>query len=552
MVIYMDYKVLYRKYRPTDFTEIVGQDHITEILKKSIISNKIAHAYLFTGPRGTGKTSTAKAFAKAINCECPKDGIPCGECLACRDDGDNPDIIEIDAASNNGVDEIRELRNNVKILPSNLKYKIYIIDEVHMLTISAFNALLKTLEEPPAHVIFILATTDPQKIPSTVISRCQRYDFKKLDIDVIVDRLKDICEKESIEADSDSLKEIAYISDGAMRDSLGMLEQLSTLSENKISLDLITKIYKSITQSSLEELYDNLENNDIEKTINCLKNIQMNGVDYIIFVNKMIEFLRKKAETVKYSVNKCEFSFTKIKNLIFSLNSLLVSAKSSIDPYILVELTLLDVLDSVEAKEGPELPESVVPKKEEKTVDKEESELPEPVVLKKKEKTVDIELEEKTLLESENLNRNIRINNCLAEADKKAKDVMSRKWLEFVESEMEKNVALYNVVIDTSVEAASENILIVSVKEESQKALFQKKIGEIAKDLSSFLEKTVKVVSVSLEEWKTIKQKYIEDIKNKIKYNIKPEIEENIKKKKISKMEKVANEIFETSNIEIR
>ena len=538
----MNYKVLYRKYRPIDFSEIVGQTHITEILKKAIISNKIAHAYLFAGPRGTGKTSTAKAFARAINCDDPKNGMPCGNCFVCKNVNDNPDIIEIDAASNNGVDEIRELRNNVKILPSNLKYKIYIIDEVHMLTISAFNALLKTLEEPPAHVIFILATTDPQKIPLTVISRCQRYDFKKIAIDTIIERLNYICKKEKIKIENDALKEIAYISDGAMRDSLGMLEQLSTLSDNEITLELITNIYKSITQTSLEHIYTNLENNDIAKTIECLQEIKVNGVDYIIFVNKMIEFLRKKAENVKLFPKSCKLSFTKIKHLIFALNNLLIEAKSSLDPYILVELTILDILDSEIEKENIETSGNVVTENKDK-VDEEENNL-------KLEKP--LTEENKSVVVNKNINREVRINNCLAEANKKEKDSMSKKWMEFVENEMEKDIAIYNVLVDSNVEAASKTILLISVKEESQNVLFQKKILEISKDLNQFLEKEVKIVSISLEEWKKIKQKYIEDLKNKIKYIVKPEIEEKEKKKRVSKVEKIANEIFENSNIEIR
>ena len=242
----MEYKVLYRKYRPTNFDQIVGQDYIINILKKAIINNKLSHAYLFSGPRGTGKTSTAKVFAKAINCENNQLGSPCNECSSCVEFENNPDIIEIDAASNNGVDEIRELRNNVKLVPALSRYKVYIIDEVHMLSIGAFNALLKTLEEPPAHVIFILATTDAQKIPVTVVSRCQKFDFHQLSTDIISNYLLKICEAEGIKATKETTDEIAYLSDGAMRDALGLLDQILGTVGDELNIESLEEIIKTV------------------------------------------------------------------------------------------------------------------------------------------------------------------------------------------------------------------------------------------------------------------------------------------------------------------
>ena len=223
----MDYKVLYRKYRPQTFDEVVGQNNTVKLLKDSIVDNKISHAYIFSGPRGTGKTSTAKIFAKAINCSHNVDGNPCNECNSCINYRTSSDIYEIDAASNNGVDQIREIIDSVKLSPVSSKYKVYIIDEVHMLSTSAFNALLLTLEEPPSHVVFILATTNIESVPITILSRCQRLDFKKISDEDIINRLKDVAKSEKIKITDEAIQEIAYISDGGLRDALSILDQLS-------------------------------------------------------------------------------------------------------------------------------------------------------------------------------------------------------------------------------------------------------------------------------------------------------------------------------------
>ena len=223
----MRYIALYRKMRPKNFDKLVGQEHIVKTLRNQINSDRINHAYLFCGTRGTGKTSTAKIFAKAINCKSPENGQPCGKCDSCKsiEDGSDMNVIEIDAASNNGVDNIREIRDEVKYPPTNARFKVYIIDEVHMLSIGAFNALLKTLEEPPAHVVFILSTTDPQKIPVTILSRCQRFDFKRISAVKIEETLKKYMKEEGVSVSDDALFYIASVSDGAMRDALSIIDQ---------------------------------------------------------------------------------------------------------------------------------------------------------------------------------------------------------------------------------------------------------------------------------------------------------------------------------------
>lgn len=223
----MSYTALYRKFRPDNFEDVKGQDHIVTTLKNQIKANRIGHAYLFCGTRGTGKTTVAKILAKAVNCENQQDGSPCGECPSCRTiaSGASMNVIEIDAASNNGVDNIRDIRENVQYPPTEGRYKVFIIDEVHMLSIGAFNALLKTLEEPPSYVIFILATTESHKIPVTILSRCQRYDFKRITIDVIAARLRELVDKEGIQAEEKALRYVAKAADGSMRDALSLLDQ---------------------------------------------------------------------------------------------------------------------------------------------------------------------------------------------------------------------------------------------------------------------------------------------------------------------------------------
>ena len=245
----MSYTALYRKFRPTVFEDVKGQEHIVTTLKNQIRSGRTSHAYLFCGTRGTGKTTIAKIFAKAVNCEHPVDGSPCGECAICRSiaAGTSMNVIEIDAASNNGVDSIRQIVEEVNYSPAEGKYKVYIIDEVHMLSIGAFNALLKTLEEPPAYVIFILATTEVHKIPITILSRCQRYDFRRISIDTIADRLKELTQKEQVQIEEKAVRYIAKVADGCMRDALSRLDQcIAFYFEQELTYDKVLDVLGAV------------------------------------------------------------------------------------------------------------------------------------------------------------------------------------------------------------------------------------------------------------------------------------------------------------------
>lgn len=290
----MSYKALYRTYRPQKFADVTGQEVVVQTLQNAIKNKKISHAYLFSGPRGTGKTSVARIFAKALNCANLKDGEPCDECISCREisEGYNPDVIEIDAASNNGVDEIRDIREKVKFLPSGSKYKIYIIDEVHMLSGGAFNALLKTLEEPPKHAVFILATTEPQKLPATIISRCQRFEFKSLGILEINSRLKQICEFENVSITDEALNLIAEAAEGAMRDAISILDQAISYGNKEITIDDVNSVTGSLNYEKVISLTKAIEGKEIHTTLSLLNELISSGKEINKIINSLLVFYR--------------------------------------------------------------------------------------------------------------------------------------------------------------------------------------------------------------------------------------------------------------------
>ena len=291
----MSYTALYRKFRPTAFEDVKGQDHIVTTLKNQIKAERTSHAYLFCGTRGTGKTTIAKIFARAVNCENPVDGSPCGECAICRAiaAGASMNVIEIDAASNNGVDSIREIVDEVTYSPAEGKYKVYIIDEVHMLSIGAFNALLKTLEEPPSYVIFILATTEVHKIPITILSRCQRYDFKRITIDTISDRIKELVEKEQVRIEERAIRYIAKTADGSMRDALSLYDQcIAFYFGQKLSYDMVLDVLGAVDTDIFYHLLEYVLQQDITRIVELLEHMIIMGRDLSQFVVDFIWYLR--------------------------------------------------------------------------------------------------------------------------------------------------------------------------------------------------------------------------------------------------------------------
>ena len=290
----MGYTALYRKFRPLTFSEIVGQEHITRTLKNQIIAGRVGHAYLFNGGRGTGKTSAAKILARAINCLNPKDGEPCNECEICKGaiNGSLTDIVEMDAASNNSVEDIRSIREEVNFLPTKAKYRVYIIDEVHMLSTGAFNALLKTLEEPPEHVKFILATTEPQKLPATILSRCQRFDFKRISNENIIKRLNIVCERSNIEITKEALNIIAVLSEGAMRDALSILERCVQDGENKIDEDKIKDLVGIPKITYVHNIIDAVVQYDVDKVLESIDVVLNEGKDIVNLLWEMIKYIK--------------------------------------------------------------------------------------------------------------------------------------------------------------------------------------------------------------------------------------------------------------------
>ncbi len=290
----MSYQALYRVWRPQRFDEIVGQQVVTQTLKNAIITKQISHAYLFAGPRGTGKTSAAKIFAKAINCHHQQDGEPCNECEICRaiTNGQLGDVIEIDAASNNGVEEIRDIRDKAKYAPTQADYKVYIIDEVHMLSTGAFNALLKTLEEPPANVIFILATTEPHKIPLTIISRVQRFDFRRISAQDAFERMQYILDQKHVEYENDALWVIANAAEGGMRDALSILDQVLSFSDNQVKLDDALLVTGSVTKQLLKKYFDETTSHQSAAALHTMKEILDQGKDGQRFIEDLISFIR--------------------------------------------------------------------------------------------------------------------------------------------------------------------------------------------------------------------------------------------------------------------
>ena len=529
----MHYLALYRKYRPTNFSEVVGQDKVITVIKNEIINNRISHAYLFSGPRGTGKTTTAKIIAKLVNCTNPVNGECCNKCDNCLNFKNSSDIVEIDAASNNGVDEIRELRDKVNLVPTNSKYKIYIIDEVHMLTTQAFNALLKTLEEPPAHVIFILATTEPHKIPLTVASRCQKFQFSKISNDEIVHRLSDIIKEENIKLDNEILLEIARLSDGGLRDAINMLDQLLAYKSENITLMDVYNINSCVSYIDIYNFINNMMNNNAIEIVNFIEKIDSEGKNISKFIEELIVFLKDILLYKSAKINsEIEDKNAKIKelsdalsenaiyNMIYSYNDTLNNIKLSSNSIILFIVSTFKIINDNFIRKNNTIDnnnESISTKNIEKVVEN----------VKNEEKKVEVEdikkLKEKITSKMDSLNEliNTRINNTFVYANKKDLLEIKDKWNSISNYLLDEKYGVNcGILKEVNVVAAGNNNLILVSNFDSVVDKVNMKLTELESTLLSIFGNQYKIIAISNDRWNSEKEKYVLNIKKGNKYEL--------------------------------
>jgi len=527
----VDYQALYRMYRPQSFDDVVGQTHVTKTLRNAISKGKQSHAYIFSGPRGTGKTSIAKVFAKAINCLNSDDGEPCNECAICKGitQGTNSDVIEIDAASNNGVDEIRNIRDKVKYAPSESKYKVYIIDEVHMLTTGAFNALLKTLEEPPSHAIFILATTEPHKIPPTIISRAQRFDFKAISMNQIVDRLKFVAESQSLEYDNAALEFIAKTSEGGMRDALSIMDQAIAFGDERLTLQDALNVTGSVDEAALNDLFKDVVEGNVKEAFGRYHHFISEGKEVNRLINDMIYFVRDTImiktsnESIEYDA-LVSFELDTLYRMIDIINDTLVSIRFSVNQNVHFEVLLVKLAEMIKAQ-----PQTV-----QNMATTAVATEPDNDVLLQRMEQLENELKTlkaqgvsnsgqtqqpkkptRTVQRSKNAFSMQQIAKVLDKANKEDIKLLKDHWQEVIDhAKSNDKKSLVSLLQNSEPVAASEDHVLVKFEEEIHCEIVNKddeKRNNIESVVCNIVNKTVKVVGVPSDQWLRVRSEYIQN-----------------------------------------
>lgn len=529
----MSYQALYRVWRPQQFLDVVGQEHVTKTLQNALIQEKISHAYLFSGPRGTGKTSAAKILAKAVNCEKAPVSEPCNECPACLGitDGSIPDVIEIDAASNNGVEEIRDIRDKVKYAPNVVKYKVYIVDEVHMLSIGAFNALLKTLEEPPKHVIFILATTEPHKIPLTIISRCQRFDFKRITPQDIVRRMNLIVEETKVQCDEKALHIIARAAEGGMRDALSLLDQAISFSEEAVTIEDALTVTGSVSQNLLNQLADALIEKDVAAALETVGELLSQGKDPVRFIEDFILYYRdmllyKAAPNLEetfervmldqdFQVLAQKTSSEQIYKLIDILNKTQAEMRWTNHPRIFLEVAIVKLSQTEAQSSGTSAEEVQQLLQKVNQLEGEIRFLKENGIAARQETVQAAQPKAARGTRKGFQAPTGRINEVLKQATKQDLQQIKGHWgqliAKLVSNQMRSQAALLH---DAEPVAASSETVIIKFKYEIHCQMAMDNSGfieAISGIIREFTNRTVSIVGVPEEQWLSIRESFIQD-----------------------------------------